>query len=132
MRRFVSLLALATALGCGGDSATNASDTLSGTYTLRSVNGAPLPFTILQIDSLKVEVISDAFTLTDNKTWTRTGANRTTDGSQVTPGVIADSGTYVLNGTKITVISANGSTDGTLGGGKLTLTNDAVVAIYQK
>jgi hypothetical protein len=132
MRRFVGLLALATALGCGGDSATNASDTVSGTYTLRTVNGAPLPFAILQIDSLKVEIISDAFTLTDNRTWTRVGANRTTDGSQVTNGAIADSGTYVLNGTKITVISSNGSTDGTVAGGKLTLTNDAVVALYQK
>ena len=133
MRRIAALLVLATVLGCGGDSSTSPADTtVSGTYTLRTVNGIPLPFTVLQSDSLKFEIIGDAFTLKDDKTWSEAGMTRTTDAGQVSTDAIADSGTYVLRGSTVTLISANGSTDGTLSGGKLTLVNDAVVAIYQK
>jgi hypothetical protein len=132
MRRLVTLLVLATALACGGDSSTSPSDTVSGTYTLRTVNGVPLPFTVIQLDTFKYEITSDSFTLTENGTWTESGTDRTTDNGQVATGAVADSGTYVRNGTTITLISTNGSVDGTIGGGKLTLSNDAVVAVYQK
>jgi hypothetical protein len=133
MRRFVALLAFAAVLGCGGDASTRPSDTaISGTYTLQTVNGLKLPFTILQTDSVKFELTSDSFTLKDDKSWTEVGTSRTTISGQVSTDAIADSGTYVLNKTTITLISVNGSTDGTIGGGKLTLSNDAVVAVYVK
>jgi hypothetical protein len=132
MRRLVALLVLATALGCGGDSSTAPKDTVAGTYTLQTVNGIPLPFTVIQLDSVKFEIINDSFTLTADKNWTEAGQSRTTLSGQVTTDPIADSGTYVLSGTTITLISANGSIDGTLGGGTLTLTNDAVIAVYKK
>jgi len=133
MRRFVALLVLTTALACGGDSSTTPVDVpVPGTYTLRTVNRKPLPFTVIKNDSVTFDITSDAFTLNDDRTFTRAGTSRTNFKGDVTTDVIADTGTYVLSGTKITVISVNGSTDGTIGGGTLTLANDAVSAVYQK
>jgi hypothetical protein len=134
MRRMFVLLAFAAAVSCGGgDSSTSPSDTtVSGTYTLRTVNRLPLPYTVAQNDSVTIQLLSDAFTLTEAKTWTELATRRATVSGQATTDSVTDAGTYVLNGTNITLISANGSTDGTVGGGVLTLANDAVIAVYQK
>jgi hypothetical protein len=133
MRRFFVPLLVATALACGGDSSTSLTNVpVPGTYTLRTVNRLSLPYTILQQDSVKVELMGDSFTLADDRSWSEFGTRRVTFGSQVVTDTIAFTGTYVLSGTRITLIAANGSTDGTIGGGTLTLTNDAVVAVYQK
>src|SRR5689334_6232684 len=105
MRRFAALLVLATVLGCGGDSSTSPTDNVvPGTYNLKTVNRIPLPFTVLQSDSLKFEILNDAFTLKEDKTWVESGLTRTTYAGQVSTDPIADSGTYVLSGTKITLI----------------------------
>ena len=134
MRRFLVLLVVAAAVSCGGDSSTSVDVPVIGTYTLRSVNRTPLPFVVAQNDSVKFEIVSDAFTLADDRSWTEAGTSRTTANGQVSTDPIARSGTYVLGGgARITLISSNGdSTDGTIGGGTLTLANEAVVAVYQK
>ena len=133
MRRFLTLLVVATSLSCGGDSSTSPANVpVPGTYTLRTINRLPLPYTIADQDSLKFELLSDSFTLADDKTWTESGTTRATFSGGVAIDTIAFTGTYVLSGTRITLNSADGSTDGTVGGGTLTLTNDAVVAVYQK
>ena len=133
MRRFFVPLLVATALACGGDSSTSLANVpVPGTYTLRTINRLSLPYTILQQDSVKVELMGDSFTLADDRTWSEFGTRRITFSGQVVTDTIAFTGTYVLSGTRITLIEANGSTDGTIGGGTLTLTNDAVVAVYQK
>jgi hypothetical protein len=133
MRRFFVPLLVATALACGGDSSTSLANVpVPGTYTLRTINRLSLPYTILQQDSVKVELMGDSFTLADDRSWSEFGTRRITFSGQVVTDTISVTGTYVLSGTRITLIAANGSTDGTIGGGTLTLTNDAVVAVYQK
>ena len=133
MRSFFALLVIAASLGCGGDSSTSPSnEPVSGTYTLRTVNRLPLPYIIADQDSIKVELLSDSFTLTEDRKWSEFGTRRVSFSGQVVIDTIANAGTYVLNAPTITLISTNGSTDGSVGGGKLTLTNDAVVAVYQK
>src|SRR5690242_13077725 len=124
MRRFLVLLVVAAAASCGGDSSTSTNVSVSGTYTLRSVNGLQLPFIVAQNDSAKFEILSDAFTLADDRSWTESGTSRTTLNGQATTGPIARSGTYVLgSGTKITLIASSGDfSDGTIGGGTLTVT----------
>jgi hypothetical protein len=133
VRSLVTLSILVAALGCGGDSSTSLANVpLPGTYTLRTINRLPLPYTILAQDSVKVELMGDSFTLADDRSWSEFGTRRITFSGQVVTDTISVTGTYVLSGTRITLIAANGSTDGTIGGGTLTLTNDAVVAVYQK
>ena len=133
MRGFLTLLAVAASLSCGGESSTSPSnEPVPGTYTLRTVNRIGLPYVIADQDSIKVELLSDSFTLTDDKQWSEFGTRRLSFSGQVVIDTIADAGTYVLNAPTITLISANGSIDGSVSGGKLTLTNEAVVAVYQK
>jgi hypothetical protein len=134
MRRFIVLLVVAAAVSCGGDSSTSANTPVSGTYTLRSVNGLKLPFIVAENDSTRFEILSDAFTLADDRSWTEAGTSRTTLNGETSTDAIARSGTYVLGtGTKITLISSNGDfSDGTIGGGTLTVINEAVSAVYQK
>jgi hypothetical protein len=135
MRRLLTLLALAGAISCGGDSPTSRTEVpIGGTYTLRTVNGLPLPYTVAQNASGTIELLSEAFTLTESRTWTQTTVRRTTpSGQAAVTDTVSDAGTFVLSGAdNITLISGNGSTDGTIGFGVLTLANDAVIAVYQK
>ena len=133
MRRFVVLLALAAATACGGDSSTSPSATVSGTYTLRSVNGSPVPYTFLQIGADKGEIVADTVIVNDGGTWSESGTVRTTQNGQVTSETVADGGTYTLTGTAITLVSTQfGPTNGSVGNGTLTITAEGLVAVYKK
>ena len=133
MRRFVALLAFAALAACGGDSSTSPAS-VTGSYTLRTVNGTPLPYTLIQLGNFKYEITSDVITLNDGGTFTESGADRTTeeDGT-VTTSTITDAGTYTLAGTAITLNSPDsGSINGSVSDGTLTLTGEGVVAVYSK
>lgn len=133
VRGSYALLLVATSLGCGGESSTSPSnEPVTGTYTLRTINQIGLPYVIADQDSIKVELLSDSFTLTDDKKWSEFGTRRISFSGQVVIDTIADLGTYVLNAPTITLISTNGTIDGSVSGGTLTLKNAAVVAVYQK
>jgi hypothetical protein len=71
MRRLIpallaGLVLSATACG-GGDSSGPAS--IAGTYTLQTVNNAPLPFTTSEDATYKAEILSWVVTLNDNNTY---------------------------------------------------------------
>ena len=53
-------------VACGGDDSTGPSESYSGTYTLRTINGQNLPFLIIQVGADKIEWTSDKVTLSDN------------------------------------------------------------------
>ena len=53
MRGFLTLLAVAASLSCGGESSTSPSnEPVPGTYTLRTVNRIGLPYVIADQDSI--------------------------------------------------------------------------------
>jgi hypothetical protein len=58
---WVPMLVLAAA--CGGDTPTGPSSTLTGTWTLASVNGAAIPIAIVETGDTKVEVLSGSVVL---------------------------------------------------------------------
>jgi hypothetical protein len=63
----VLILLAATLTACGGSSdSTGASDTYSGTYTLRTVNGQSLPFLHDQVETTTIEVVSDTLVVADD------------------------------------------------------------------
>src|SRR5215217_5217277 len=99
MRRLTALLlvfaASVTFAACGGDSSTSpASTSVAGTYTLRTVNGSALPFTLIQLGADKFEITADAVTLTEGGTWTESGTTRLTESGKVTTSSVSDAGTY--------------------------------------
>ena len=132
MRRFVALLAFAALAACGGDSSTSPG-VVTGTYNLRTVNGSPLPYTVIQIGADKIEITGDVIILNEGGTFTETTSQRTTENGVVTTSTIDDAGTYTLTGTAITLTSQeSGSISGAVSGGTMTLTLEGLAAVYSK
>jgi hypothetical protein len=106
MRRLLAAAAVLTLTACindsigivgtqvtgGGDSPS--STNVPGTYTLRTVDAQPLPFTFLQTATETGEVLDDAFTLTSANTWTRIEHIRQTINGTVSTYPGSDAGTY--------------------------------------
>jgi hypothetical protein len=121
-----TLLALGAA-GCGDDNGPTAPRVSLGTYTLVSVNGAALPFTVPNTGSDTVVVQSATLTLTELSTYTVSVEG--TQNSEATS-VLSDEGTFSQRGSEVTFQStrfAAAAYAGTTNGNTLTITLPAVV-----
>jgi hypothetical protein len=111
MRRLLAAVAVLTLTACindsvgvvgtqatGGDN-TSSTTGMAGTYTLRTVAGAPLPYTYLQSGADKSEILDDVVTLTNNGTWSEFLHERKTASGVVTIIAVTDAGSYVRVGT---------------------------------
>ena len=135
MRRLLSLALALAIVGCGSDSSsepTNAS--VAGTWTLQSVNGSQLPFTLSNVGSTKIELVSSVVNVTSAGTWTSTSQTRTTINGQATTSTGTQAGTYTLSGSAVAIRSTDGTTvqAGTVNGNTLTLAQTGLVFVYQK
>jgi hypothetical protein len=134
IRRLVALLALAT-LGACGDSGTGPNSTqLEGTYSLRSINGSPLPYTV-QSGVNSITLTSDVITIASNGTWTETLLYRQTINGVTANGAEADGGTWVRAGNDVTLDSnqSQGTAySGTLSSGTLTFEDVGFVGVFRK
>jgi hypothetical protein len=94
--------------GCGGgsDSATSpvTNASLAGTYTLKTVNGGPLPAVIQPgtAEVSKIEVLSDVVTVKVDGTWNGVEQFRLTTGATIEMQTVNSSGTYTVSGTTVT------------------------------
>ena len=134
MRRLIPVVALAVAVACGSDSTTQpTAASVAGTWSLQTVNGSPLPFTLTQTGTDKLELLSDVVTAQPNGTYTEVVQFRTTVGGQTTTSSNTDSGTFTINGTAVVLSSAQtGSTTGQLSGNTLTLADQGYVWVFVK
>ncbi len=137
MRRLVSLALVLAIIGCGNDddstSPTNAS--VAGTWTLQTVNGSALPFTLASSPA-KLEILSYVVNVTSNGTWTSSEQTRTTIGT-ATPqtATVTDAGTYTISGNNVALTSSTaGSTAqaGTVSGNTFTLVQSGFTFVFQK
>lgn len=136
MRRLIPLVALAVAVACGSDSTTQPTiATLAGTWTLQSVNGSPLPFTVSQTTNDKLEVLSDIVTASPNGTYTEVLQIRETLNGQAVVNNVPDNGTFSVNGTAVTLSGvSSGNITGALSNDNrtLTLTEEGFAYVFQK
>jgi len=96
------LLALLLPLAaCGGDGTGPDEDGVSGTYTLRTVNGNGLPFTLGDNGVQKVEVTGGRITLSEDLTYSEIRGYRTTDNGLETTEDEEYEGTYTHVGTEL-------------------------------
>jgi hypothetical protein len=89
MRRIAALLALATALACGGSDATTPANqtkapAFSGTYTLQTVNGKALPVTWHYVGGDSLTIRSYSIAINGSGGWTSTTSEVFTTNGQLT------------------------------------------------
>lgn len=125
------------AAGCGGDSGTGpAAISIAGTYALKTVNTASLPFTMPDDGTGKVEILSDSYTLTDGGKYTGvTQVRITLPGGSPTVTNVNSQGTFTKSGGSVTLTDSVDPTDkvtGTLNGTTLTISVDGFVLVYQQ
>ena len=117
---------------CGGDS-TGPNDSVAGSYSLRTINGANLPFIIAQTGQDKIELTADVLTLTDGGAFTQITTIRTTINGQASTSSISDAGFYTRNGTAISAtFNSGGTATGTISGGQITVAQDGFSYVYRK
>jgi hypothetical protein len=111
LRNLAAAFTLATAaIACGGDDSTGPSTSIAGTYTLRTVNGGNLPYTLIQIGQDKLEIIAGAISLNADNTFSDRITIRTTEGGIPDEEEFIAVGTYTVNGNTVT-LTESGSGD---------------------
>jgi hypothetical protein len=120
LRRLIFLVGALAVSAC--TDSTGPIATLDGTYELKTVNGAALPYTTFQSATQKDELLGDVITAS-NGSFSQFTANRVTINGQVDDGMSLDTGRYAIDGTAVTFTSLSGTTwTGTVAGDTLTAT----------
>jgi hypothetical protein len=104
MRRHLAVVALTLALplaACADSTAPE--DTLSGTYTLETINGASLPWLAVDEAEGKVEVAGGSITLLADGTFTDRMTFRVTEGGVARSEDDTYTGTYIKTATGATL-----------------------------
>lgn len=137
MRTFPRILVLALVFvlaACGGDGGSTGPDNGHvGTYTLQTVNGGGLPFTVVQVGANRLEITAGRITLNADNTLSGSLTTRETVNGAVTTEQGLETGTYVRNGTNISYQTSDGETGAmTLSGSSLTQTIEGLTLVYRK
>ena len=140
MKRFLVLACAALTLGVAGcQDSTNPSAVLSGTYTLRTVNGNSLPTVTYEDATLTEEVLSGQITLDRNGNYTDVVTLRDTyhngSGSETYTDPI--NGYWTLSGDQLTLTNQNNPNNpyyATVSGGQLTVSDNITggISVYSK
>ncbi|MEP7065620.1 MAG: hypothetical protein ABI889_06270 [Gemmatimonadota bacterium] len=102
MRAMMAAASVAMLAACGSDSTGPKNAGVQGTYTLLSVNGSPLPYTVPNTGE-DVRIVQDAtITLGADSTYA-VHATGTENGSAST--IVTDAGHYTVSGNQVTFTS---------------------------
>ena len=132
MRRLFAVFALATLAACASDSTNPNNDAVEGVYSLRTVNGQPLPYTVQQ-NGTTIVLTSDVLTVSEDGSWNETIAYRLTQNSQTTNEADADAGSWSRSGSVISFNSNSvGPFSGTYAKGTVTFDDPGFVAVFKR
>jgi hypothetical protein len=139
MRKAIIIAMTALLAACSSDKATGSSDTVVGTYALKTVAGINVPATIFQDASGKSEVLSGTLMVKSDKTWSAAINVRTTVGTLVSNEVLEGGGPYTLTGNSLALHDTMNSSDlaATWTGKTITASGDfgtgaSVPVVFQK
>ena len=140
MRRMIAAGILAVLAACSSDS-TGPNGSVTGSYTLRTVNGNNVPVVVFQNTTVKDELTAGNINLNADKTWSGSLSARETtlsSGAVVTATVPAN-GTYTNNNGSVTLTDATDGSQltGTAANGTLTISGDigvgaVVTLVFQR
>ena len=132
MRRVLMGLVVACSVACLDEGVTGGSS-ITGAYTLRTINGSALPYTISESGAAKTEILSDVITLYQGGTYARLRESRTTVNAQVTIESRDETGAYSLVGTSVSMRNVVGTTTvATIGGNTMTIVEAGMTAVFTK
>lgn len=121
---------------CGSDSATAPeAAAVTGTYSLKTVNSAPLPYTMPDDGSGIVKILGDSYSLTADGKYTGATQVSITSGGITSVTTLTSSGSYTRSGDSVTLTAADDPTDkvtGTISGANFTISVDGFVLVYQR
>jgi hypothetical protein len=133
MFRVLLGLAMLVSVGCFDDYSTGVG-TITGAYTLRTINNSPLPYTINVNATTQKEIIDDMITLFSGGSYSRTQHSNSTVSGQTTSETYTESGGYVLLGTSVTLnpTPSGRSTITTIEGRTMTIVEDGITWTFMK
>ena len=133
MRGLLAVLIVAFSFACLGEGVTGSS-TITGDYTLRTINGSPLPYTISGSGANRTEIVRDVITLYQGATYARSRDSRVTVNGQTTAESSAETGSYGLLGTSVTLVNgADGQTTlATINANTMTIVKAGMTAVFTK
>jgi hypothetical protein len=133
MFRVLLGLAMLVSVGCFDDYSTGVG-TITGAYTLRTINNSPLPYTINVNATTQKEIIDDMITLFSGGSYSRTQHSNTTVSGQTTSETYTESGGYVPLGTSVTLnpTPSGRSTITTIEGRTMTIVEDGITWTFMK
>lgn len=138
MKRFTLATTLATAavlVGCQGHSSFQPNNYwMMGTWTLQTLNGAPLPYVMQASGSDTVYLTKDIFTGTDHGTFSEAVTTRTVQSGQSSTQTTTTGGRYALDGTNVTLSYGNSGVPrgGTVSQTTLTIQNIQGTYVFTK
>jgi hypothetical protein len=120
-------------LGCLGDSVINVS-TSTGAYTLRTVNGSSLPFTIAGTNGSQTVILDDVIGLFEGNVYSETEHSRVTADGKTTDQTTMTGGRYGYLGNSITLVdnATNAQRTGLIDGNTLTIADAGIIRVFKK
>jgi hypothetical protein len=108
MIRKALLVSLIAAAACGGASSIADANlpNVVGTWTLKTVNGAPPPGVVQT--SPKIELLEDAYTFNAGGSYNETGSQRTTTSTGILTETATETGNWILGKSSITLAPSTG------------------------
>jgi hypothetical protein len=133
MIRVLLALSMLVSVACFDDYST-AVGTVTGTYTLRTINGSALPYTYDVDASTRKEIVDDMITLFSGGSYSRVQHATVTVAGQTTGQTNTESGAYLLLGTSVTLnpSPAGRSTVTTVDGKTMTLVESGITWTFMK
>lgn len=137
MRRAILLAATSTLLAtaaCDGADDVSGASTTAGTYVLRSVNGAPLPYLVAGNGTSTTEIVEEQLVLYIGFTYAFTLRERVTTNGQATTVVRTDAGVWGVSGTSVIFTSSVGqpSRIARVDGDRMTIVEPGATWVYER
>ena len=134
MRRLsLGILFVTALLACSASTITDDLTPYGGDYTLRSVNGFPLPYAIQKTTAITLEITDEAFSLTSSGSFLDITHYRRTQNPIVDFPADTLRGTYTVRGQTANFTTNAGSVfTGTMGNSQFSIQGSSTILLYQK
>ncbi len=106
MRKMLVVLFVALSTACSDGIV--GSSTVNGKYTLRTLNGSNLPYTVSTSGTTKTEILGDTINLYEGFTYAETKTMRTTVSGTATSSTHVESGSFSILGNSVALRGNDG------------------------